>query len=178
MAGIWQTRRTQNAVSERAYGFESRLRYVSNITKVGIGVAVFRQMNGQTYVLLGRRKGSHGEGQWAFPGGHMEYMESFKDCAIREMAEELGPNFTVKGLRTCCVTNLKDYSPKHYVDIGMMCDYASGIPEIMEPDKVSEWKWITVSEVLFPNSTLNLFATVLNTVKAAKVYNVVTIHDN
>jgi hypothetical protein len=48
----------------------------------------------------------------------------------------------------------------------------------MEPDKVSEWKWIAVSEILFPESTLNLFATVINTVKAAKIYNVITVNDN
>jgi 8-oxo-dGTP diphosphatase len=29
-------------------------------------------------VLLGKRRGSHGRGEYAWPGGHMEYMESFE----------------------------------------------------------------------------------------------------
>lgn len=54
--------------------------------KVGIGVMIFR--DGE--ILLGKRKGSHGDGEYAFPGGHLEYMESFSDCARREVREECG----------------------------------------------------------------------------------------
>ena len=51
--------------------------------KVGVGIMILK--NGK--VLLGKRKGSHGEGEFAFPGGHLEYMESFANCAKREIAE-------------------------------------------------------------------------------------------
>ncbi len=54
--------------------------------KVGIGVMILKDGK----VLLGKRKGSHGAGQYAFPGGHLEYMESFEDCARRETREECG----------------------------------------------------------------------------------------
>lgn len=51
--------------------------------KTGVGVMILK--NGK--VLLGKRKGSHGEGEFAFPGGHLEYMEGFADCARREVLE-------------------------------------------------------------------------------------------
>jgi ADP-ribose pyrophosphatase YjhB (NUDIX family) len=54
--------------------------------KVGIGVLIFKQGK----VLLHQRKGAHGEGEWAFPGGHLEYMERFEEAAIRETREECG----------------------------------------------------------------------------------------
>jgi 8-oxo-dGTP diphosphatase len=54
--------------------------------KVGVGVMIFKDGK----VLLGKRKSSHGDGEYAWPGGHMEYMESFEECAKRETMEETG----------------------------------------------------------------------------------------
>ena len=51
-----------------------------------VGVAVIVVNNGK--VLLGKRKGSHGSGSWAFPGGHLEMNESIEACARREVFEE------------------------------------------------------------------------------------------
>src|SRR5215469_4737907 len=45
--------------------------------KVGVGVMILKDGK----VLIGKRKGAHGAGEWAWPGGHLEYMESFEDCA-------------------------------------------------------------------------------------------------
>jgi 8-oxo-dGTP diphosphatase len=130
-------------------------------TKVGIGVAILKQHSFNTQVLLGKRKGSHGEGEWGFPGGKMEHLESFNETALREIAEEIGPSVKVKGLRVCSVINLTEYAPKHYLDIGMVADWIEGEPELMEPEKCSEWKWFDVW-----NLPSNLFVTVSRTIEA------------
>ena len=54
--------------------------------KVGVGVFIVR--NGK--VLLGKRKGSHGEGLWALPGGHVEEYEDYWETCAREVEEEVG----------------------------------------------------------------------------------------
>ena len=67
--------------------------------KVGVGVGVVvtkgrpRVANGTVSdfrILVGLRKGSHGAGQWALPGGWLEKGEEFLDCALRELREETG----------------------------------------------------------------------------------------
>ena len=57
---------------------------MSNRPKVGVSVVLkFNDM-----VLVGKRKGSHGDGTWAFPGGHLEYGETIFECGKRELEEE------------------------------------------------------------------------------------------
>ena len=103
--------------------------------RVGIGVMIFK--DGQ--VLLGRRKGSHGAGEYAFPGGHLEHLESFEDCARREVQEECGVEVT--NLRFQFVANVTTYAPKHYVHLGLIADWQRGEPEVLEPDACESWAW-------------------------------------
>jgi 8-oxo-dGTP diphosphatase len=53
-----------------------------------VGVGVFVKKDGK--ILVGKRKGSHGGGTWALPGGHLEPGESFETCCKREVLEETG----------------------------------------------------------------------------------------
>jgi 8-oxo-dGTP diphosphatase len=106
-----------------------------NMPKVGVGVMILRDGK----VLLGKRKGSHGAGEYAFPGGHLEYMESFKACAERESSEECGVKIT--NVRFLYLANLQKYAPKHYVHIGLVADWKAGEPEVLEPEKCESWDW-------------------------------------
>jgi 8-oxo-dGTP diphosphatase len=103
--------------------------------RVGIGAMIFKDGK----VLMSHRKGSHGAGELAFPGGHLEYMETFEDCARRECREEAG--IEISNVRFLCTTNIRRYAPKHYVHITMIADWASGHPQVLEPEKADEWKW-------------------------------------
>ena len=103
--------------------------------RVGVGVMVLCQQG----VVLLKRQGSHGSGEWSFPGGHLEFGESVVDCARREVMEELGIE-----LDWCyndgVVTEdfFEDVVPnKHYITL-----YCYGktmqTPRIMEPNKASD----------------------------------------
>lgn len=113
--------------------------------KIGVGVIVLKDGK----ALLGKRKGSHGEGSWGFPGGHLEFNESFEECAKRETLEETG--ITIVNLRKATFTN--DIFPKegkHYVTIYMIAEYDSGEVTIKEPDKCEKWEWFKWNELPNP----------------------------
>ena len=123
--------------------------------KVGVGVAVVKEGK----VLLGKRKNAHGEGTWSFPGGHLEYQESWEDCAFRETLEETG--LSIKNVRFGTVTNdVFHEEQKHYVTIIMLSDYESGELHLMEPDKCEQWEWFTWD--LLPSA---LFVSIENLLK-------------
>ena len=90
-------------------------------------------------VLLHKRRGSHGEGEYSFPGGHLEYMESIEDCARRETKEECG--IEIQNIRFQFLSNVMKYAPKHYIHIGVIADWASGEPQLLEPEKAESWGW-------------------------------------
>jgi 8-oxo-dGTP diphosphatase len=106
------------------------------IPRVGISVIIKKDNK----VLLGKRKGSHGDGTWAFPGGHLEFKEKVFDCAHREIAEEVG--IKINNLKYGPYT--EDYfekEDKHYITIFVISDYLSGEVQNLEPDRCESWEW-------------------------------------
>lgn len=103
---------------------------------VGVGIAIIR--NGK--ILLGKRKNAHGEGEWAFPGGHLEYGEEVEVCARREAIEETGLK-----LGKCVVgpyTNSVFHSRgKHYVTLILIAESPVGEAINREPEKCEYWEW-------------------------------------
>lgn len=112
--------------------------------KVGVGIMIFKEGK----VLVAKRKGSHGEGEYSFPGGHLENMESFEHCARREIREECG--IEIQNIRFLCLANVIKYNPKHYVHIGLAADWKSGEPQILEPDRNDEWGWFDLNSLPSP----------------------------
>ncbi len=109
---------------------------MQNQPRVGIGVIVLDDGK----ILLGKRKNSHGAGTWSFPGGHLEFNESWEVCAAREVMEETG--ITIKNLRFKTATNdIFHTEAKHYITLFMLADYDSGEVQVMEPEKCEEWRW-------------------------------------
>ena len=130
--------------------------------KVGVGIMILKDGK----VLLGKRKGSHGEGEFAFPGGHLEYMESFADCAKREIMEECG--IEVKNIRFQFLANVTKYIPKHYVHIGLLADWKSGEPKVLEPDKSESWSWYNITHL--PSPIFEMCQLAIDSYKNGKIY--------
>ncbi|MDO8663505.1 MAG: NUDIX domain-containing protein [Candidatus Wildermuthbacteria bacterium] len=113
-------------------------------TKIGVGVMIFKEGK----VLLGKRKGSYAYGEYASPGGHLEYLESFEDCARRETLEEAG--IEIENIRFQFLANVNKYHPKHYVHVNLIADWKSGEPKTMEPDKCEGWAWYDLNNLPKP----------------------------
>jgi ADP-ribose pyrophosphatase YjhB (NUDIX family) len=75
-----------------------------------VGVVVIR--GGK--VLLGLRRGSHGAGTWALPGGHLEWGETVENCARREVKEETGLDLGLVG-QGPYTSDVMATEGKHYV---------------------------------------------------------------
>lgn len=131
-------------------------------TKVGVGVMILKDGK----VLLGKRKGSHGAGEYAFPGGHLEYMEFFEDCAKRETFEEAG--IEIKNIKFQCIANTKKWTPKHYVHIGVIAELESGEPKVLEPEKCEGWDWYDIENL--PEPIFNLVLPQIEAYKSGKNY--------
>jgi 8-oxo-dGTP diphosphatase len=112
--------------------------------KVGVGVMILKDGK----VLIGKRKAELGNGEWAWPGGHLEHLESIEACARREAREETGVE--IQNVRFLRLVNMTQYAPKHYVDIGLIADWKSGEPQVMEPDKVETWEWRALDDLPEP----------------------------
>jgi len=124
--------------------------------KVGLGVYIF---NNKKELLLLRRKGAHGEGSWCPPGGHLEFNESFKECARREAKEEM--DVDIKSISIMGVTNDIFSEGKHYITIAVSAKLKSGKPKLMEPEKSTEFGWFKINKLPKP-----LFLPVQNLLKS------------
>ncbi|OQS06376.1 ubiquitin thioesterase OTU1, partial [Thraustotheca clavata] len=126
------------------------------VPRVGVGVLIYSPKH-PNCVLIGVRKGSHGAGKLALPGGHLEFGESWEECAIREVKEET--NLDISKCTLAFTTNdvMEEYE-KHYITIFMQTTISENqIPELMEPDKCEGWIWQDYASLKTPELQARLF---------------------
>lgn len=119
--------------------------------KVGVSVIIFNQV-GQ--VLVGKRKGSHGEGMLSVPGGHLEFFETSSQTCDRELLEEIGVNFSGQyepfGFSEDFFDNSLWEQRKHYITLYFVVNGVDSDNiqiQNMEPEKCEGWEWVDVDEL-------------------------------
>ncbi len=122
--------------------------------KVGVGITLIKD----GLVLLGKRKGAHGAGEWSFAGGHLEFGESVEECARRELAEETGLNALSVQLGPWTADIIE--GNKHYITLFVFVDRFEGELQLLEPHKCEGWQWFAWDK--FPTP---LFAPVQSLIK-------------
>jgi 8-oxo-dGTP diphosphatase len=118
-----------------------------NRPKVGVSIIL---KNKDNQILVGKRKGSHGAGSWAFPGGHLEFSETGVKRESVLLWEEIG--FT---------NDIFEKEGKHYITIFIELLIKDNTKIYnMEPEKCEEWVWKKVEDLEEP-----LFVPVKNYLK-------------
>ena len=110
-------------------------------TRPGVGVGVLVVHQG--LLLLGKRRGSHGAGHWAAPGGRLEFGEALEDCARRELLEETGlvARHLELGPYTNDVFEEGGHNTEHFLTVYVVARSLQGTPRNLEPEKCEGWAW-------------------------------------
>lgn len=116
--------------------------------RVGVGVIIRRASDGA--FLVGKRKGSHGAGALALPGGALEWKESLAHCASRETLEETGVVVDVSAWRAPFgVAEAVIDENNHWITVFAACEVADDVEVVnREPHKCEGWFFCTKEEVL------------------------------
>ena len=112
----------------------------------GAGVALFKKMNGEYQLLLGKRKYRPQAGKWSIPGGGYEsYDKTLLNTALRETQEEIG----VDVLKAAIIKEPVEYRCNliFFVWATYMYEVDSDFPVPKRFHEFSEMKFIPLQEL-------------------------------
>ena len=128
------------------------------LVRVGVGVFVLSHhtMHASKF-LVGTRLNSLGSGTLALPGGHLEFGESFEECARREVKEETDLDVVDVQFLTAVnsvfesgveIGREREQEGKHYVTVFMTAGVEGECEaKLMEPGKCEGWEWVGWEEM-------------------------------
>lgn len=96
---------------------------------------------GDLLLITQRKKGSHQELKWEFPGGKMEAGEDPESCLRREIREELNLNIQVIDIYKVV---FHKYENKHIMLLCYECKITSGQLQCLD---CNDFKWATVEDL-------------------------------
>ena len=121
---------------------------------IEVTAALIQDAEGR-YLITQRRRGSHLEGLWEFPGGKRDAGEALEACLARELREELGADFAIEGK----VDTIRwEYPDRTVVLHFYRCRLQSGT---IEPQESQAMAWVAPEELVrydFPPADRALIA--------------------
>ena len=112
--------------------------------KACVGVIVWKDDK----ILLGKRKGRHGNGEYSCPGGHIEFGESFEKTVRKETREESG--IEIKNIKFLSVANILRHEERQDVQLNFSADWESGIERTDPEERIGDWGWYPLDNLPSP----------------------------
>ncbi len=122
---------------------------VEPVVRVGVAVWIY---NKEGRILMGLRKGSHGDGTWSLPGGHVDFGEHPTQTVRREVLEETGMKV---GKVIPCIAFAYGHhffreENKQYITLFFNAQWRGDEPKLIEPDKCERWEWFALDNLPSP----------------------------
>jgi 8-oxo-dGTP diphosphatase len=111
--------------------------------RVGAGVLLVDE---REWVLLTLRKAAPEAGCWSILGGKVDFLETVKDCAIREAYEEAGVRVAIERL-LCITDHLLPGENQHWVSPSYLARIVEGEAYNREPHKSEDLRWFGLDEL-------------------------------
>ena len=132
-------------------------------TLVPAGYGILRDGN---KILMSRRfQTGYEDGKYSFPAGHVEFGETFTDCCVRELKEEIGVKIKKEDLILCHM--MQRYSSKgekeNRIDVFYFVDKWEGEIKNLEPDKCDDLAWFDLDNL--PENTIPYIRKFIENVK-------------
>ena len=123
---------------------------------VGVGVVVLKGDD----VLLIRRGRPPKQGEWSIPGGHQEFGETVRDCALREVLEETGIT-AGNPVLVDVVDLIRPAGGGHWTLVDFAAEWVAGEP--VAGDDAADARWVKISDI----ETLGLWRETVRIIRAA-----------
>lgn len=146
------------------------------VARVGVGTLVLRHRDNEWRVLLLQRATGIHAGQWTSPGGKVDFGETARAAACRELKEEIGitvhPDTLQQGM---FIDHIEVENGHHFAGpIFLKTVYKNEEfePKNMEPDKHSDMRWFPLDalpdNLAYPTkcSLVTPVAVILNAIHA------------
>ena len=111
--------------------------------RVGVGVLI---LDHRHRALLTLRKLPPEAGSWSIVGGKLEYLETLRDCALREALEEVGLAISIEAL-LCVTDHLLPQESQHWVSPAYLGRVAGGRAKNCEPRKTRQVRWFPLDQL-------------------------------
>lgn len=127
-------------------------------------------MKDSKVLLLRRCNTSYEDGKYSIPAGHVEKGETFTQCAIREIKEEIGITVDAQDLKVVHVMQRigKEAENSERVDIFFTTEKYTGEIENKEPNKCDDLSWFDANNL--PENTIPYIKQAIQAMRNKKFY--------
>ena len=125
---------------------KEKLQEAKRRPNIGIGICWY---NDDDEILVGKRINSK-IGSWQFPGGHLEFGETFGECSARELLEEAGVETKPEEYKYITTLNVRRKDQDfHNVGIITSIRLEKDVEfKNLEPEKNEGWQWMKWEEFI------------------------------